>query len=125
MNTQTNNKLGGLCENNTKTMLVSVRAPHGAWGRPWQSFSIIVYNVGDVAALNEPVTQYREVDVVLSGLTNDYGLVKFQAMRKAQAISCGPPHDHDEKPLRERSNSTLGNRVRVHKPHKTSAAETH
>lgn len=101
----------------------SQRAPHGAWVRPWQFFSRIEYIVGDLAALNEPVTQHREVGVVLSGLTNDYSLVEFQAMRKAQAISCGP-RDHDEKPLRERS-IDLGQQGTGSQAPQPSAAETH
>ena len=40
--------------------------------------------IDDLAVLDEPITQHRKMDVILNGLTSDYNLVKFQAMKDSE-----------------------------------------
>ncbi len=58
------------------------RMEHGE--DPDNFFSRVEYLIDDLAALNEPVTQHRKMDVILNGLTSDYSLVKFQAMKDSE-----------------------------------------
>ena len=40
--------------------------------------------IDDLAVLDEPITQHRKMDVILNGLTSDYNLVEFQAMKDSE-----------------------------------------
>lgn len=62
--------------------LDNCRMEHGE--DPDNFFSKVEYLIDDLAALNEPVTEHRKMDVILNGLTSDYSLVKFQAMKDSE-----------------------------------------
>lgn len=48
-------------------------------------FFVQVYQLaGDLESMGEPVTRHRIMDIIISGVTNEYELVRFQAMKDSE-----------------------------------------